>query len=153
MIPHLFHIVVRWIFSHIDLSVNHLLHNHKYPDFHFNFLFYVSNFVSFKRVISWILLTKALDACFSYQLVHLKFIITYYWIIRARFKPTNFILNQKNAYHIQNVDFLMKTSRKHRNLILAFMGNSWYIQSSFWSKSIKIFSLIEEKIFWDYEEI
>lgn len=80
----------------------------------------------------------------------------YYYLlllIQARFKPTNFILNQKNAYHIQNVDFWMKTYRKHRNLILAITGNSWYIQLSFRSKSIKIFSLIEEKIFWDYEEI
>lgn len=153
MIPHIFRILVRWIFSHIDLSVNHLLHNQRFPDFNFNFLFYVPNFVSFKQVNSWILLAQVVDACFSYQLVHLKFIITYYWVIQARFKPTNFILNQKNAYHIQNVDFWMKTYRKHRNLILAIMGNSWYIQLSFRSKSIKIFSLIEEKIFWDYEEI
>jgi hypothetical protein len=124
MIPHLFRILVRSIFSHIDLSVNHLLHNQRFPDFNFNFLFYFSNFVRFKRVNSWILLAKVVDSCFSYQLVHLKFIIIYYPQIQARFKPTNFILNQKNAYHIQNVEFFMKTYRKHRNLILAIMGNS-----------------------------
>ena len=87
MIHRLLPNVVQCIFSRIDLFVNDLLHNRNYPDLNFNFL-YISNFVGFQRVISWILLKKAVDACFSYQLVLLKFINTYYSYIELDLNPT-----------------------------------------------------------------